>query len=151
MEESPIIICRSNEAFSKSEIAKILDACAQDFPHSIGSTLLNREDIVEKLYSNAHWILSYDAKNSLIGFIAYYVNPIHKFFYIPYAWVNQKSRRIHCGTNMMQELKRQMQSNIQEIRLEVRKDNSAAIDFYQRNGFVVSENRLDKFLLVYKN
>lgn len=52
-------------------------------------------------------------------------------------------------THTIQVLKRQIQETIREIRLEVRKDNVTAIDFYLRNGFIVSEDKLEKYLLVH--
>lgn len=149
MYNDSIIICKNPMELSKQEIDQILDSCAPDFPYSIGSTLTNREYINEKLYKNAHWVLSYDHRNSLMGFIAYYINTSFQFLYIPYVWVNQNDRGRHCGTNMIQVLKRQIQETIREIRLEVRKDNVTAIDFYLRNGFIVSEDRLEKYLLVH--
>ncbi len=142
------IITVPASVLSMSEIASILNECSVDFPFSIGSTNADISSIINKLYSNANWVLLYSENQLLLGFIAFYINREDGFAYIPYVWVAKEKRGHRCGFKMMEELKNNVPDYVKEIRLEVREDNSRAKFFYLKNGFEVWESRGEKLLLI---
>lgn len=108
---------------------------------------LSEENFAEKLANKAFFLLAKD-KDEIIGFCAFYKNTEGKFIYISLLWVDSNYRRKGIGKQIIQYLHSLTYSLYNEIRLEVLKENSLAIKFYQRESFFVSEDRENKYLLI---
>ena len=110
---------------------------------------LDFEQYSTKLSENAHFILA-EQDNQPIGFIAYYLNEEGKFIYVPFTAVHPTGRHKHIGHTMFSYLKGLLGDSYQFIRLEVLKNNVNARRFYEREGFCISEDRGEKFLLTFQ-
>lgn len=90
----------------------------------------------DKLSTNALFIVASD--DSIVGFIAYYVNERSHFLYVPLIAVQTQYQRRRIGHNMMALLKRSLSKSIKNIYLEVAKSNHTAQEFYSREGFILA-------------
>jgi len=102
----------------------------------------------KKLSENAYFILT-EQDSQLIGFVAYYKNLEGKFLYVPFTAVHPDGRHKHIGHKMFTQLKDHLNNQYLQIKLEVLKNNVYARSFYEREGFVISEDRNEKLLLKY--
>lgn len=107
--------------------------------HSCGEEFLDelkrRVDLdtyIEKLHSNA-WRFEAWAGNNLIGFLAIYLNPEEKFDFITNISVSEQCQKRGIASTLL-NFAIQKSAN-PEIRLEVIKENSGAIAFYEQGGF----------------
>lgn len=67
--------------------------------------------------------------------------------YIPYICVDRRLKGYGIGRSLIKVLKTKKDFSV--LRLEVSKDNTA-FDFYSKIGFIIEEEREDKFLMCYK-
>lgn len=105
-------------------------------------------DYLKKIMSQAE-LVTHCENNKVVGFIFYYCNDYkEKASYITLIGTDPSVR----GKGVAQALLNYV-LNITKIRgfsnclLEVRKENHTAFKFYQKNGFFVTEERSDKFLM----
>lgn len=141
----------TNQSLNVYVVSDLLKNFNQIFCPSI-SDEIDLETYSSKLSKNAHFILVRQSKdNNVIGFIAYYTNQTSHFFYIPLIAVIPEHQHDGIGRKMMDLLKSIMTENdVDEIRLELNKNNLKGNTFYIKNGFRVLENRGSKFLMVYE-
>lgn len=104
------------------------------------------KEYAERLSGNAFFILCVDHEETL-GFTAYYINTEGKFAYIPQIWVSDKYQRKGIGATMINKMIELLPSNIDSIRLEVRKNNEKAYSFYAKSNFVVLAEKNGKLLM----
>lgn len=126
------------------EVLNILKQGENDF-HPPLSQSIELVTYAEKLSTYANFVTVRD-ENTIVGCIAYYNNDDGKFIYISHYWVNGEYQHNHYGQRMLEVLIDNNRNKYNEIRLEVVKDNPAYF-FYQKNGFVIHENRENKYLL----
>ena len=90
----------------------------------------------EKLSHNARVLCQY-VDDECTGFSAYYANDTNtKTGYITLIAVHEDFRRQGFGRKLIREcFDDMMKSEMRRVRLEVRKDNTAAIEFYKSEGF----------------
>ncbi len=112
---------------------------SQNIPYTVS-------DYAKKLSENAWFILCME-DDEIIGFTAYYLNQEGGFAYIPQIWVSDMHQRKGIGASMMDKLIKDVPSYVKSIRLEVRKNNEKAVAFYEKNGFVVFDEKNGKLLL----
>ena len=94
-------------------------------------------------------VLSHDVHGECLGFIFFYCNdPGKHSSYITLLMVSPDARGLGIGASLVQYvLTLTVQRGFNVCRLEVRKENIAAIKLYKKMGFCEIENRGDKLLL----
>ena len=92
---------------------------------------LNKE-IFENIFFKS--LVYYD--NGIKGIVVY--NLIYDRIEIEYIIVSHDYRKKGIGTLLIKELEK---NNIKNITLEVRESNSAAIEFYKKNGYKIEAIR----------
>lgn len=111
------------------------------------SSFINIVSFANKLSKNAFFIIG-RVEEEIVGYIAYYENCETKMDYIPSICVRDSFRSCGIASKMMDYLISQTPESIESMALEVRKNNYSAIRFYEHNGFSISEDRGEKFLMV---
>lgn len=104
------------------------------------------EEYAQKLSENAHFILCKE-NDVIVGFTAYYVNFEGRFVYIPQIWVSDLFQRKGIGTSMVDEIIKKVPTEIEFIRLEVRKSNQKAYSFYKKNLYQLIKTENGKCLM----
>lgn len=128
------------------EVKFLLEDFDIEFTPSLSSSLCF-DDYSEKLSQNAHFVIAYN-EGKQIGFIAYYLNEVGRFIYIPLIAVKREGYQHQgIGRKMLRNLEEKSNNTFDSIRLEVLKSNLQAMNFYQKQGFVVIEDRVEKLLL----
>lgn len=130
---------------SQSEVKSLLNRFddSSDPPLHLG---LDFESYSKKLSDFAYFIIAEESKEQ-IGFIAYYLNDILSFVYIPQIVVHKTSRHQGVGHIMLNRLLDIIKGQYKSLQLEVLKDNLYALSFYRREGFKTIEVRDFKFLM----
>lgn len=100
----------------------------------------------KKLSQYAYFVIATEDKQQ-IGFIAYYLNDENHFAYIPQVVVHKSARHKGVGHSMFTVLYECIRNNFLTLKLEVLKSNINARAFYEREGFVESEDRYERLLL----
>ena len=102
-----------------------IDKLMEEFKQNVGTT------INPYLKINGYYI-----DNKLVGIIVY--EDIFNRFEIDYIVVDSQFRRQGIGQELLKSI---ILLNPENITLEVREDNIAAINLYKKNGFVVVSKR----------
>ena len=120
---------------SKEEIIRLLNDYDFVFEPSISSRIKNFENYADKLINNAIVYVAKSDKN--IGFIIFYANDkCSKTAYITFLGVIQSARNSNVSKELLDLCFNISKENGMDfIKLEVRKNNSRAINFYKNNGF----------------
>ena len=130
---------------SQSEVLSLLER----FDDSSDEPLHESLDFIKyskKLSQYAYFVLATEKKQQ-IGFIAYYLNDENHFAYVPQVVVHRNARHRGLGHTMFNILCDSLSTDIECIKLEVLKSNIYARNFYQREGFIESEDRYERLLL----
>ena len=131
----------------------MVNSLLERFDMSFNEPLHNEIDFnvySEKLSLYAHFILAYDEKK-LIGFVAYYINKEKRHAYIPFIAVHKEGRHRGIGHLMLSCLWQILPIEIEQVSLEVKKNNDNAQTFYIREGFFVLSDLEKGKLLLNKN
>ena len=137
----------SIEKMSQQEVWDLLNMCNNSFTPPLSNNIpYTLEEYAKKLSENAKFVLCMECE-IIIGFAAYYVNIEGKFIFIPQIWVSDKYQRKGIGATMINKMIELLPSNIDSIRLEVRKNNEKAYSFYAKNNFVVLAEKNGKLLM----
>ena len=117
------------------EIYKVLIDLSDAYTPALAEKIPNLQDYAYKLYCNAEVFAAVDV--SVLGFIAFYANDRKsKISYITQIAVKPKSQNKHIGKELLDLcIEASNVYGMKGIKLEVYKDNSKAIRFYERNGF----------------
>ena len=92
---------------------------------------------------NAVFIHCY-LNGEIIGTLAYYIG---EYIFITHIAVKSEYRRLHVAQKMLDSL---LLTAKKDIKLIVRKDNVAAIKFYEKNHFQLSEEDNNEYVLIRK-
>lgn len=85
----------------------------------------------DSLFSN--WYI-YELDKNIVGFINY--DTIYEQAELEYIFVDKNYRNKGIASELLNKMTDDLrQKNINQITLEVRVDNEAAISFYEKNGF----------------
>lgn len=123
---------------SQADILILLNAFDAESTPSLSSHI----DFVtwSKKLENAIFIQCY-YNDEVIGTLAYYVN---ECVFITHIAVKSAYRRLHVAQKMLDSL---LSTSCKDIKLEVRKDNRGAINFYKKNRFDIEEERENTYIL----
>ncbi len=130
---------------SQEDVVHLLKSGNDDFFPTLES-VLDYANYSKKLSDSAFFILA-KCGDSFIGCVAFYYNEEGRFIYISHFWVSRMFQKQHIGTTMLDILFCCVSGRYDSIMLEVNK-GSSAISFYERTGFVIKEDRGNKFLLI---
>lgn len=131
---------------SKSLIDKIIRECDDAFKSPISRREIY-EDLLTKYSSSACFIYAYYQK--ILGYAALYVNDTKEHnAYISMLGVKPEAQNLKIGTKLLKTcIEIAKIKGMQNIYLEVRKDNIKAFRFYQRNGFLKEIEKEDSYIL----
>lgn len=120
---------------SQKEILKILQEFDGVFTPSISEKVGDLSDYAMKLSENAFVYVTYKSGN--LGFVSLYANDINsKVAYISFIGVKKQARNMEIGRNLLETcFDKSIECGMEEIILEVRKNNYIADKFYKKNGF----------------
>lgn len=113
-----------------------------------GNFLSDSDNYLNKITKKAE-LLMHNSAGECLGFVFFYCNDPGKFFsYITLIMVAHNSRKMGIGSALVQYVLNQTaQRGFKVCRLEVRKENAIAFDFYQTMGFLKIEDRIDSYLM----
>lgn len=138
------IICTHNN-FSYEELLNLLIHFNNMFVPPF-SQHVDLSIYTNKLLQHASFVYCMSGKN-IISLLAYYKNDVTCELYIPYICVENSKQNTGIGKKMINTLIENNRENYNSIVLEVVKSNVNGLSFYFRNGFVIEEERLDRYLL----
>lgn len=129
----------------ESEVRLLLEKSDAEFDPP-QSSWVDLDEYATKLSNNAHFIIAVDDHN-IVSYLAYYVNEVSKFAYIPLFWVASNERNKGIGKSMLDELTMRMEGKVNSIQLQVLEKNIKAQNFYTREGFRINERREERLYL----
>ena len=134
---------------SSEEIALFLSDNAAAFNPPFDRSV----DIVsyaQKLFDHAVRFELYDG-DRMVALLASYVNTENSVAYVPYVCVEEGCKGCHCGQRLLEELYRYCRDKgVASVRLEVRSNNTRAVAFYEKQGFVCEGIDNEKLQMVKK-
>ncbi|MCE7648611.1 GNAT family N-acetyltransferase [Vibrio fluvialis] len=106
------------------------------------------QEYLDKISQRAELVIHKVAGKTL-GFVFFYCNSESKdFSYITLIATSDAARGQGVGYSLVNKiLFLSKQRGFRACRLEVRKSNNSALDFYKRVGFEIIEDRRDSFLM----
>lgn len=106
---------------------------------------------LEKLSQNAELLIHQDP-SGILGFVFFYCNaPDKNVSYITLICTSILARGKGIGHDLLKHvLELSRNRGFSHCQLEVKKDNTRALNFYQKAGFVCIEDRNSKFLMSLK-
>lgn len=127
---------------------KIVDLIHGEQVRQTGKFVPVGEEYLEKLADKAE-LLSHESLDQCLGFVFFYCNDPAKYSsYITLLMVAQTSRKSGMGAALVRYvLTLTAQRGFKVCRLEVRKENLAAIKLYEAMSFCQIEDRGDKYLM----
>ena len=87
-------------------------------------------------------------QGKVVGINAYYINKEMQFAFISIISVSQACRKQHIGSNLLTNMEKNLPSEVNSIKLEVRQSNSTAIAFYIRNGYRILEEKETSYFMI---
>ena len=137
----------SIEKLSQPQVLALLNTCNNSFTPPLSNNIpYTLEEYAIRLSVNAKFALCRNSE-TIIGFTAYYVNNEGKFAYIPQIWVSDQFQRNGIGSAMINKIISTLPTDIEKIRLEVRKNNDKAYSFYLKCNYSVIEEKSGKCLM----
>lgn len=133
-----------------SEILPLLEEFNDIFNPSISQKVNNMESYAEKIAESAFVYVAKNHKN--LGFVTLYANDnVTKTAYISFIGVHPEARNKKVGRSLLELCyKKAKGQGMKYIKLEVQKKNSGAQMFYEKNGFIYSEDATKKSLYLIK-
>lgn len=134
---------------AKEELVRYFNKTKNDFTTFNDSSFV--EEYANKLSDNASFVVCHNSTNQIIGVIAAYMNrpPI---CYISHVCVIDGYKRLGLYTKMMYKLEKDaLENKCNKLCLEVRKDNTRAMNAYLKTGFVITGTGRDGFVLMEKS
>lgn len=133
------------EPLSYTEFREFIISSANWFVPS----LLQMPDLDEwilKMHHNGSLYYTISESN-IISLIVGYYNSEERFLYIPYVCVHPDHQGHGISQKTIDYIIEHLPTDIQEILLEVRKDNYNALHAYLKMGFYEAEDRDEKYLM----
>lgn len=129
-------------------IKKYLDEVNLQFPNELN--ISNISEYAEKLNQNAEIYFLVNNENQDIGMCAVYANDYeNKIIYISSISIKKEYLSKGLGQVLLDHIfTLKDKYNMDYIKLEVKKNNTKAINFYKKNGFLIDEEKLETYLMV---
>lgn len=127
---------------------EIIDLINDEQSRQLGKFVPDGNEYFKKLAKNAE-LLSHESHGVCLGFVFFYCNNPNKYSsYITLLMVSPEARMLGIGsalTKYVFDLTKKRGFKV--CRLEVLKENSAAIKLYESMGFSTIEDHGDKYLM----
>lgn len=129
----------------KSQILKLIK---EEQARQKGDFIPNEISFLEKIFKRAE-LIKREENGKLIGYVFFYCNSEDKkFSYITLLAVDPKSQNCGIGKALVKQVLDTSKSRgYMNCRLEVKKTNKKAINFYKKLGFEPLEHRSKTILL----
>ena len=137
----------TEEKLTKKEVQEILQESNEVFTPALTCTGIDILSYSEKLSKFANFIVCKE-HSDIVAYIAFYRNDEIGQLYIPLICVLPKYQHKGLATKMFKYLKVKYRLQYRTIALEVLKQNDKAYEFYVKQGFMIAEDRKDKFLML---
>ena len=126
----------------------IIDLIRSEQIRQTGNFVPESDEFFKKLAAKAE-VLSHDVFEQCLGFVFFYCNEPDKYSsYITLLMVAPAARKLGIGAGLVRYvLALTAKRGFRVCRLEVRKENAAAIKLYETMGFCPIEDRGDKYLM----
>ena len=139
----------SIETLTPDEAKAIISATEYDFETPL-SLSLNIDAMSAKWASHAKFLLVRKG-TELAAVLVFYENVQGRFLYVPHFVVRTPYQKKGIGHQCIESLTRAYSKDEYEnVLLEVQKTNTGAFAFYQREGFMIQEDRPHTYLLAKK-
>lgn len=131
-------------------IKKYLDEVNLQFPNELN--ISNISEYAEKLNQNAEIYFLVNNDNKDIGMCAIYTNDYeNKIIYISSISIKKEYLSKGLGQVLLDHIfTLKDKYNMDYIKLEVKKNNTKAINFYKKNGFQIITEKEDTYLMINK-
>ena len=131
-------------------IKKYLDEVNLQFPNELN--ISNISEYAEKLNQNAEIYFLVNSDNKDIGMCAIYTNDYeNKIIYISSISIKKEYLSKGLGQVLLDHIfTLKDKYNMEYIKLEVKKNNTKAINFYKKNGFQIITEKEDTYLMINK-
>lgn len=132
---------------SANEIYESLVEFEACFPH-MKEKIPSLKEFSEKLHCNAEVYIAREGENNL-GFVAFYANDQVEYCgYITLIGVLEKYRHKGIGKKILFHALDEMKNKcMKKCKLEVDKDNYSAQTFYNKTGFIKTEEKPSSFYM----
>lgn len=132
---------------NRIEVDCVIRKCDEAFRSPIAEREIY-SDLLDKLSQKGICMIAY--REEVMGYCAFYANDrVSQTAYISLLAVSPRYQGMHVGSHLLGECMEMARSRgMRTCMLEVEKNNSSAIEFYGRKGFVLIERREESLLMV---
>lgn len=131
----------------KTQDAQEIAYVMRSLKDSFYSVSARNDEFVEKMaikFSNYAKFIYFKNNDVPNGFIAFYINDESKIAFLSMIIVSNAFQGKGIGKSLMKELMDECtESKMEKVVLEVDKSNAQAIGFYEKYGFVKSDNQTE--------
>lgn len=135
----------SIEKLSYQQVFDLLNRFDDKFVPKL-SEELDIENYAKKMSDNALFAV-YRKESNIVAFVAYYLNLELSVVYITCVCVDSAFERKGLAFNLILKLKSEYSRVVKNMALEVRKDNLRAFNLYKNLGFIIEEDRSEKWYM----
>jgi ribosomal protein S18 acetylase RimI-like enzyme len=135
----------SIEKLSYQQVFDLLNRFDDKFVPKL-SEELDIENYAKKMSDNALFAV-YRKESNIVAFVAYYLNLELSVVYITCVCVDSAFERKGLAFNLILKLKSEYSRVVKNMALEVRKDNLRAFNLYKNLGFIIVEDRGEKWYM----
>jgi ribosomal protein S18 acetylase RimI-like enzyme len=134
------------------EIREIIEQFNNVFKPSLSERISSLNAYADKLHENSIFI-SVKKQDEVVGFASFYANDIANCMaYLTQLAVLSEFQKKKLGKLLLDScIKISLQNGMTKMKLEVYNDNSRAIDFYKKSGFVFLEDSSEQSKFMIKN
>lgn len=145
-QEYKLTTCRINTTNNENEICSIIKACDEAFEEPVSEREIY-PDLLRKICRNGIFAFAYQEEP--VAYCAFYANDADSLTaYISLIAVKPEYQHLHIGKQLMEYcLKIAADRGMHSCALEVKKNNSSAIRFYETNGFDFLSERENSYLM----
>ena len=130
-------------------IRQVIELCDSSF--MVGIThRYNYLEILKKMQQYAEFIVPRDADDTPLGYVSMYANNTEtRIAYISMFCIRKEFQKQHLGVALMQKAEEvAREKGMKSIQLEVLRENTKGLNFYQKYGFHSMDKGCDTSLLM---
>lgn len=112
---------------------------------------LNIKEYSKKLSENAVFFIQKDREKN-VGFATVYSNSKDRVAYLVFLAIHDKYRKKGYGYNILKKIEEiALENGMDNMKLEVRKNNTNAIRFYENNEYIYLEDASESSIYMIKS
>ena len=130
-----------------ADISAVLSSFKDTLP-TLKNGVVRIDEFSVKVLNNG-LMYAYEDAEAQKGFVVFYANDqVDKTAYLSMIAVKEQYRGEHIGTKLLNWVEiESFKLGMSRLRLEVNKQNNAAIDFYKRRGFTICGEKPDSYYM----